>query len=359
MLARLYIALPFHIAVPDGTEFKVYTYEDEGYQVSVFPPNRTDRPAPGDVPDVVRMNGSPAFVVNGLRIDFRKESFDRSRNGAWDPSDAVMVRAVDSFLNRLRYVARAPQVRLFSASLPSWRLQYLNDDESELEIAPALIRGRGGIAFSYSLVGLNPGVWENIYSLSPDFKPPAWDSLYLDALAALPHFGSAIVLAYTSLEVFISQILDALAQKSQLPPTLWTWLNERGDWLKEPTTEEQYDVLLRLLAGHSLKEDPSLWEAFRNLKTARNSFVHEGVAKVGGRPISSADSAGLVGRTSEIINWVKQWLPTELRWPEFQTSITFEFQQRLIGASNPPLQPTAGSDAGGVVPPIEEDAGRN
>ena len=32
MLARLYVALPFQIAIPEGAEFPVYKYEDDGTQ---------------------------------------------------------------------------------------------------------------------------------------------------------------------------------------------------------------------------------------------------------------------------------------------------------------------------------------
>ena len=65
-------------------------------------------------------------------------------------------------------------------------------------------------------------------------------------------------------------------------PELWRWINQRGDWRREPTVEEQYDTLLKVLTGHTLKEDQDLWELFKHLKTARNSFVHEGMAKVCG-----------------------------------------------------------------------------
>jgi hypothetical protein len=360
MLARLYVALPFHIAVPEGAIFNNYTYEDEGYLVTLFPPGRTDRPAQGDVPDVVRMNHSPAFVANGLHIDFRKQSkepFDRLRErvrtGAWDPPDAVIVRAVNSFLIRLRYVTRGFPIRLFSISGASWRLQYLHDDGVELEEDPTLIRGRRAINFNWTLVGLNQKVWEDMHSLDPDFEAPPWDSLRLDALAAFPNLGSAIVLATTSLEVFISQVLDGLSEEKQLPPALWRWLNERK--VKRPNVEEQFDSLLRLLVGHSLTENQSLWKDFRNLKEARNSFVHRGIAKIDGTPVSSADAKRLVDRTGEIINWVKQWLPTNLTWPEFQPSIIFEFEHEFIRSSNASPQPTAGSTNDAPIVPTTED----
>ncbi len=197
------------------------------------------------------------------------------------------------------------------------------------------------MAFKWSLVGINEGVWENIHQLPVDFTPPPWDDLRLDAQAALPHVGTAVVLAATSLEVFIAQILDGLAATSDVPADVWKWLNDRGEWRKDPTTEEQFDILLRHFTGHSLKDNQALWEAFKNLRTARNSFVHEGVAKVGGKVVSVSDAGSLVARANDVIGCVKGWLPADLRWLEFDPSITFQIEQEFPQRSSPPLQPTA------------------
>lgn len=344
MLARLFVAVPFHLAVPDGRRFNVYTYEDEGYLVNLYPPSRSDRPAPGDIPDVVKMNGAPAFVANGLGIEFRRESFDRVRGHSWDPPEAVINRAIDSFLTRLRYVTRGAQVHRVPLRQLHWQLRYLNDDGTELEEDSAMIRGLDGIVFHWSLVGINETVWEDIHRLPADFAPPPWDDLLLDSQAALPHVGTGVVLAATALEVFIAQILDALAARSDVPADVWKWLTDRGEWLRDPTTEEQFDVLLRHFTGHSLKEDGVLWEAFKNLKSARNSFVHEGVPKVGGKIVSVTDAARLLARANEIINRIKGWLHAELRWPEFELSVRLEIEHGFPERPNPPMQPTAPQD---------------
>jgi hypothetical protein len=328
MIARLHVAVPFNMAVPEGVEFKLYTYEDEGYSVTVFPPTHTDQPMTGTVPDGVKVDGAAGFFANGLTIKFHKETFDRSRNVLYDPPLPLMIWAVNSFLARLRYVTRGQMVHLVNTLPAPWRLRYLNDDETELEEDPELCRGRGALAVRWSQVGINASTWEQVHSLAPDFKAPVWDDLRLDALAALPSVGTAIVLAFASLETFIAQILDALASRSALPPELWKWINDRGNFLKEPTTEEQFDVLLRLFTGHSLKDDGALWEAFRNLKEARNAFVHEGVAAIGKgkKPVAEAEATQLVSRVDQIIKWVRQWLPDDVKWPEFAPIIAVEIE---------------------------------
>jgi hypothetical protein len=317
MIARLHVAVPFNMAVPQGVEFKLYTYEDDGYSVTVFPPTQTDELMTGTVPKSVGIDGGPGFVANGLTIELHKETFDRRRNAPSDPPEPLMIRAVNSFLARLRYVTRGQMVQLVSTStLPGpWQLRYLNDDESELDDVPELFRGTGRLRVRWSHVGINASTWEQIHSLPPDFKAPVWDDLRLDAVAALPSLGTAMVLAFASLETFIAQTLDALAPKSALPAELWKWINDRGHFLKEPTTEEQFDVLLHLFTGHSLKEDGALWESFKNLKDARNAFVHEGVATIGKgkKPVTEVEAAQLVGRVDQIIKWVRQWLPDEVK----------------------------------------------
>jgi hypothetical protein len=330
MIARFVLALPFYVALPEGAQFFIYTYMDEDYSVSIFPPARSDRPPLGDAPTVLQMNSESAFLANGLRIDFNKDTFDRRHEHPSDPPAAVITRAIESFLTRLRYVTQYAHMPPFDMSRSWWRLRYLNDDGTELTEDPALRRGLGSIWFNWSWAGINEQIWENIHSLPPDYNPPAWNGLLLDAIAALPHIGTAVVLAATCLEVFISQILDDLAKESQFSAELWKWMNERKPHDRQPSTEEQFDVLLRHFTGHSLKEESSLWEAFQHLRTARNTFVHNGVAQIGGKPISPTDAAKLVRFTQAIIHWVRELLADKLKWPTFEPSIVFTFEQAFL-----------------------------
>ena len=211
----------------------------------------------------------------------------------------------------------------------SWRLRYLNDDESELPEENGLVRGHGRLGFSLAFAAVSPEVWDYVHSLPPSFEPPAWDGLRLDANNTIRHVGTAVVLAATCLEVFITHVLDSIAVKGAVPESLWRWINRRGDWLREPSTEEQFDTLLTILAGHSLKENLKLWEAFKNLRTARNTFVHEGMAKIGGKSVSEDDALTLVVRVNEIIALLRNWLPVDLRWREFalsNTEVKFEMK---------------------------------
>src|SRR6266496_5138777 len=138
MIARFLLALPFYIAMPEGGQFTIYTYVDEDYTVAVFPPARSDRPPSGDVPDVLQMNDVPAFLANGLRIDFIKDTFDRLHEHPSDPPEPVITRAVELFLARLRYVTQYAPMPPFDWSRSWWRLRYLNDDGTELAEDPAL-----------------------------------------------------------------------------------------------------------------------------------------------------------------------------------------------------------------------------
>jgi hypothetical protein len=79
-----------------------------------------------------------------------------------------------------------------------------------------------------------------------------------------------------------------------------------------------------------LKEEVPLWEAFKNLKTARNSFVHEGVARVGGVEINFDKAKALIKSASEIISKVREWIPADLHWPEFKHEIKIEMRQKLV-----------------------------
>jgi hypothetical protein len=181
----------------------------------------------------------------------------------------------------------------------------------------------------FSFVAQTPEIFEQIHTLDPDWEPPRWHDLLLDAEGALPKVGTAVVLAATALEVLIADTLEALAKKSPVPPALWEWINKRGDWMKDPSTDEQFDFLLKFFVGHSLVDEKDLWPSYKNLRTARNTFVHEGAATLTKNkvPVDAAKAAELAGKAREITAKIREWLPPEMQWPDFpqNTNVSFEF----------------------------------
>lgn len=331
MLARLYVFTPFSLTIPEGEQFPIYEYEDNGIKIRSYPPDQSPKLKERNKSDQeIKINGIPTIAADVFRIDFQRDSFDRSENSPCDPPIEIMDRALNSVLIRLRYVVRASAIHPIKlASLP-WHLVYLNDDETELEVSKGGFRGRGSNRYSIECVALTKNIWADIQALPIDFQPPPWDGLLLDAIGELPRVGTAIVLAATALEVFISQVMEQMAPRSQIPEKFWKWSNKRADISKNPSIEEQYDVLLSLMTGHSLKDEKSLWEAFKNLKTARNNFVHEGVAKLGGSIVTPESARLMVGGAVEIIQKVREWLPEEIHWPEYKYELQYQVSQKLV-----------------------------
>src|SRR5207249_4460531 len=160
-------------------------------------------------PDELTINGEPAVLANILRVDFQKDTFDRTQAGTLDPPEPVIRHAIVSFLHRFRHVVRGFTVRAPDFPKCAWRLEYRNDDDTLLDVAEGLVRARGAMGvLSVSFVGLTPELWASVHQLSPEYEAPPWDILLLDALGEIPNIGTAIVLAATALEVFIARILD-------------------------------------------------------------------------------------------------------------------------------------------------------
>lgn len=338
LLAKLHVLVPFEITLPERTQFKIYHTEKDGYQIIFDIPSRSERMPQPDPAEKIVMNGTDAFQADVITITFSKPSFERKAGSPIDPPEPIIQYALNYLLGRMKYVTKGPQVKPINFPLCQWRLEYLNDDGSELEESEGYIRGRGTHSFSVTLLGCDPTVWDNIFTLPNDFEPPAWHTLLIDARGALPHIGSALVLAATALEVFIAELLDELIHETPVPGILWKWINDRGDWQKEPSVEEQYDILLKTITGHSLKEDNELWEGFKNLKTARNSFVHKGVAKVGRAVLSVHETTTLIGKADAIISKIREWVPEQSRWPELQHQIKFQITKRLTAPTKPPSE---------------------
>lgn len=318
MIARLLVLLPFTVTLPEGEQFSVYEYIDEGYGIRVYPPKRSDAVLPAGGPDEIKINGVSAFQADALRIDFHRDSFARDKGGPCDPPERLMARAVNSFLLRLRHVTRSISIHVVNFQNITWRLQYLNDDETEFQEDEKLVRSRHTLVSSMSWVALDRTIWNDIHKLPLDYEPPPWEALLLDAYAELPRIGPAVVLAATALEVFIAQVLNQLATHYNIAQDVWIWINNRGNRLQNPSTEEQYSILLKYFTEFSLKDDKRLWEAFKNLKSARNSFVHEGLAKIGDKPIHSETAKALITSAWEIVDRIRESIPPELHWPEFR-----------------------------------------
>jgi len=129
-----------------------------------------------------------------------------------------------------------------------------------------------------------------------------------------------------------------------LSENLWSWINKREEHRQEPTVSEQYDVLLKFFTGHSLKDVSPLWEAFQNLKQARNRFVHEGVARIGNDPVGADRAADLVKFARQIVAQTREWLPDAVQWPTFECRVKVEITSRPFPGVANPDGPPAGAE---------------
>lgn len=319
MLARCYIALPYSFLVPKEEQFTVFEYTVGDFKLRMLPPGRSDIATPfGGTPVKGKVDQKDAVEANTLVLEVRKESFDRTADSPMDPPFDLLEAFANSFLIRYRHTQRAPHTLPLHQPY-SWHLEYLNDDGTELPQAEGLVSGHFARKSSVQYAAIGKSVWDAIHELSPAFSPPPWRTLLLDALNHLPALAPAIVLGATALEVFIASTLDAVAQHNNTPTDIWVWINKRPDRRCEPSVEEQFDVLLKALTGHSLKDQLTLWEGFMQLKRARNTFVHEGK-----ETLTRDEVAKLLQNAWSITEKVNSWLPAPLQWTDPVTSTNVE-----------------------------------
>jgi hypothetical protein len=333
VLARAYIKLPFTILVSQAEHFTPTPYVLDGYRIATSCPQSSGALKANQDNEQYTINGFKAFQTDILIIEFRKSEFDRALSSEPDPPIALINRAINSFLTRLRSVTDSIQIDKVEIPNTSWELHYLNDDGSELDKDERFLRFRGGHFGNFGWTAMNKEIWDQTNSLPYDYLMPVWHDLILRAYGALPSIGPAVVLAYTAVEVFIAQLLDELARQSKIAPELWTWINDRDkDFEKCPSIEEQYDVLLKLLAGESLKNRKALWQGFKQLRKARNSFVHEGCALRldDKKPLSATEAKELVAAAWNIISFVRVELLKQLdKRPKVSVDYSFRKPLRL------------------------------
>jgi hypothetical protein len=174
-------------------------------------------------------------------------------------------------------------------------LEFLDDQGRELPREEGFIRQSLIFGGQLRLLGITSRTWDAVAALPQAFEPLAWDELLLDARAALPKPGPAVVLAYAAIETLSFRVCERL------------WEG----------------------AGRSLKDEGALWEAFRNLREARNSYVHERKARVGASLLTPAHASALVGKAREIISWLEAFSPPELRRPALSPPVRVESSVRI------------------------------
>lgn len=307
--------------MPQAQKFPIYEYSDGGYAIRIYPPIRTEQTGGLDHEEQVLINGTPSFCAGVLRIYFKRDSFDRSMDIECDPPYELIAGTINRFLSKLRFVTGNSNIHPIDFPRVAWRLSYLNDDESKLPREDGLVGGHFSRGLSFSCTAMNSEVWEDIWKLPLDYVMPAWESLLFDARRSAPEAGPAIVLAAAALKTFISHVLDELSGDSTVPGQLWEWITQRQIRYKEPNIEEEFDILLKSLSGTSLKDSPELWDAFRNIEEARDTFVREGTARIGPEPVSPDEVRRLLQSTAEIISFIKEKLPESLHWPQYDHSL--------------------------------------
>ncbi len=268
------------------------------------------------------INGKLVYQANALEIVFQKDAFDRRRvldRDDHDPKPEFIFKVANSFLAKLRSITQGSDVKLLGEQNALWRLEYLTDAQEELPHDPELFRATSGFGIHGSLTVVNKDIIEKVASLPQNYEMQTWETLILDAEALLPDVRASLVLAFSALETLIAIALDYFVTTTPTPPGLWKWVNKRDFWLKEPSVDEKYTVLLKILTNKSLKDDPALWQSFVDLRKARNSIAHTGKPTLNRREINPEQAGQLIGGAKNIINWIEQVLPEIMRRPIYAT----------------------------------------
>jgi hypothetical protein len=342
MLARFRTLLPYPVLLSSGEVFPPEEYEDGALRFKVHPPYQTEacvqpangsraatldatnalNPAQSAIVDLrVRIDDKPVIECNALQIDVYGADFNRQSAqlgpGSCDPSSESLFSIANALIDRIRAVTRSCNLLPITPSHASWRLDYLTDDGESL---PSDIGKRRAVIHDRIELGapcLTAAQWQAAKGLSRSYKAKAWEVLLSDAEYHLPDVAPAIVFAAAGLEALIGHALSTLAPKDQPAASLWTFINDRGDFHKEPSVKEKFDVLLSALSGYTLKSENKLWEAFDHLRQARNSLVHEGVATVGKdhRLVTVDRAYELIALAKEVAKWIESILPEAVRRP--------------------------------------------
>lgn len=339
MIARFFIALPFDLFMTEEVEGGI---QGEDFKVGDTPVRvmipiawrYAERPdLTGTVHEIAfewipklkepvfndscKYAGKNVARVNVLVFDLISDSFDRDKNSLLNHGPFIRAgfEIANQFLARLRTYARLPQIRPLIPTHDPWQLEFRDDNNDLLPRETERLRIARSSAVNIGVYAFSSDSIKTVSERWNTSEPYMWDHLLLDANALWPNIGSAVVTAFTALETFITWALEVLQSSTHtFKDDAWEWIMNRNDWSKSPSVEEQYDNLLSVFTAKSLKDNQKLWMVFKDLKKARNSLVHEGLATLGNGEIVDAPKAKrLIDGAAEIIAWVEQLLPEEHR----------------------------------------------
>jgi hypothetical protein len=176
MIARVSVMLPFLITILDGENYAAFEYEASGYRIRFLQPQRSQRAQ--SIPYQVSIDQRSAYQADLLIIEFQKKTFDRSKGGPVDPDQGFILDVANSFIRRLRAVARAAHAGEL-VELSQVHIDYLDDAGRKLPKEEGLLQGRGGYGFPVQLIITDEPVWNGMKALPHEFEPFPWESLLL------------------------------------------------------------------------------------------------------------------------------------------------------------------------------------
>lgn len=343
------VLLPYYFSIPYQADLLPYEFDYDEYKVKVYPPKQgnTDYSAldvHSQEPmfsivnnlkenlivranDAIKIFEQETINANLFQMDvWAKRDFNRDKdNKTSDPPIETLFGLVDIHLGKLRTIGRLPHVRyLNNREDIVWKVEYLNDDETVFKKDETKKRKDFQSLIPLKLSPISKTAWEKACSLPNEYKPPLWDSLLLDALDLFPEVNASIVLVNAALESCINFSLDILAKNSSLSDELWNWIKRDNNFVKQPSIKEKFDQMLLLVCGRSMRlEEADLWNAFIDLRDARNSMVHRGKAcikrgtkkKMKEIEITPNIAFELISNASQIIEWIESLLPSEFKKP--------------------------------------------
>ena len=363
MIARFAVLLPFSFSIQEGLDMKPVEIEQEGYRILIHPPcqgslanpihplmpNAYDLPAteirltPALAPFPVKalnVNGRSTIVADLIVIDFFAQDFDRRKDSGGKDSQDQLVKIAfvltDQMIDRLRLVTRSPWAKPVAVGFNSWRVDYCNDDGSELPAEADLIRGHSAFASNMRITHLSEEIWSLAWKEPNSVELRNWDKLLLDAVDLIDEMGAAIAVANSGIEAFAIWMNNLLASSSTMDMELWKWIEDRDHFQQNPSVKDRFDVILKTFTGHSLKENPELWQVLTDLRKARNSFMHEGAIRIAKNRevLSKSEAHTLVSRSLDIVTWVEELLPAEHRRFIRKEDMQIEYVLQKGNASN-------------------------
>jgi hypothetical protein len=226
---------------------------------------------------------------------------------------------IDYWFTTLRYVSNFVKLKPFEIYRTFYDINFTSDDGEPITIPDLRLIRRVNVLYYI----ITNEMWNEATQIPYEYSLPQWKITLLDSRDLVNNPGSALVLAFSSLEIYINELLIKHVNLFENEQNKYRYL----DKIQNVNTNiyDKFCTLSKKILGFSLKKNDVLFNVFKNIKEARNCFIHNGTLIFNRTEITPVSIVSIINKIESIIHF-------------YEVNINEEYRTKIYEIDNANLQ---------------------